>query len=83
MDIEQYATSFQSWSMLKQRSRFRKAGYQAIDRICDYYYSLQNLPVISKVEPGYLKEHIPCEFVDYRAIPAIIVEFDHVSSDRS
>ncbi|RDB24903.1 Tyrosine decarboxylase 1 [Hypsizygus marmoreus] len=39
--------------------QFRKAGYQAIDRICDYYYSLQNRPVISKVEPGYLKQHLP------------------------
>ncbi|KAF8198043.1 pyridoxal phosphate-dependent transferase, partial [Pholiota molesta] len=39
--------------------QFRKAGYQAIDRICDYYYSLQDKSVISKVEPGYLREHIP------------------------
>ncbi|KAG6910564.1 hypothetical protein DXG01_009514 [Tephrocybe rancida] len=38
---------------------FRKAGYQAIDRICDYYYNLEKLPVLSKVEPGYLKNHIP------------------------
>ncbi|GLB37364.1 putative pyridoxal-dependent decarboxylase conserved domain containing protein [Lyophyllum shimeji] len=39
--------------------QFRKAGYQAIDRICDYYYSLQNRPVTSNVEPGYLRQHIP------------------------
>ncbi|KNZ73941.1 Tyrosine decarboxylase 1 [Termitomyces sp. J132] len=39
--------------------RFRKAGYQAIDRICDYYYSLEKRPVISEVEPGYLKQYIP------------------------
>ncbi|KAF8971067.1 pyridoxal phosphate-dependent transferase [Flammula alnicola] len=39
--------------------QFRKAGYQAIDRICDYYYSLQEKPVISSVEPGYLRQHIP------------------------
>ncbi|KJA20004.1 hypothetical protein HYPSUDRAFT_88967 [Hypholoma sublateritium FD-334 SS-4] len=39
--------------------QFRKAGYQAIDRICDYYYSLNEQSVISKVEPGYLREHIP------------------------
>ncbi|KAG6837809.1 hypothetical protein H0H93_016177 [Arthromyces matolae] len=37
----------------------QKAGYQAIDRICDYYYSLEKLPVISEVEPGYLKQHLP------------------------
>ncbi|KAG6813747.1 hypothetical protein H0H92_007699 [Tricholoma furcatifolium] len=37
----------------------QKAGYQAIDRICDYYYSLEKVPVLSAVEPGYLKQHIP------------------------
>ncbi|CAA7259160.1 unnamed protein product [Cyclocybe aegerita] len=41
--------------------QFRKAGYQAIDRICDYYYSLQERSVVSKVEPGYLRQHIPLE----------------------
>lgn len=39
--------------------QFRKAGYQAVDRICEYYYTLQNRSVIPKVEPGYLKNHIP------------------------
>ncbi|CDZ97260.1 aromatic-l-amino-acid decarboxylase [Phaffia rhodozyma] len=33
---------------------FRKAGYQAIDRICDYYASLENRDVVSAVQPGYL-----------------------------
>ncbi|PPQ95321.1 hypothetical protein CVT26_008166 [Gymnopilus dilepis] len=41
--------------------QFRKAGYQAIDRICDYYYSLQNRDVVPRVEPGYLREHIPLQ----------------------
>ena len=39
--------------------QFRKAGYQAIDRICDYYYSLQDKPVQSQVEPGYLRKALP------------------------
>ena len=39
--------------------RFRKAGYQAIDRICDYYYSLEKQPVVSQVQPGYLREALP------------------------
>ncbi|KAJ3529049.1 hypothetical protein NM688_g7910 [Phlebia brevispora] len=39
--------------------QFRKAGYQAIDRICDYYYSLQDRPVASQVHPGYLREALP------------------------
>ncbi|KAF7789995.1 hypothetical protein EIP86_000943 [Pleurotus ostreatoroseus] len=38
---------------------FRKAGYQAIDRICDYYSSLQDKPVASQVHPGYLREALP------------------------
>ncbi|EGO00872.1 hypothetical protein SERLA73DRAFT_178838 [Serpula lacrymans var. lacrymans S7.3] len=39
--------------------QFRKAGYQAIDRICDYYYSLQGRAVTSQVEPGYLRKALP------------------------
>ncbi|XP_006460873.1 hypothetical protein AGABI2DRAFT_185212 [Agaricus bisporus var. bisporus H97] len=39
--------------------QFRKAGYNAIDRICDYYYNLQSMPVKSSVSPGYLAQHIP------------------------
>ncbi|KAH8086014.1 pyridoxal phosphate-dependent transferase [Cristinia sonorae] len=39
--------------------QFRKAGYQAIDRICDYYYSLEERPVVSQVQPGYLREALP------------------------
>lgn len=40
-------------------TRFRKAGYATIDRICDYYYSLSSLPVKHSVSPGYLFKHIP------------------------
>ncbi|KAJ3880065.1 pyridoxal phosphate-dependent transferase [Lentinula edodes] len=41
--------------------QFRKAGYQAIDRICDYYYALQDskFPVLPDVEPGYLRPLLP------------------------
>ncbi|KAF9017992.1 hypothetical protein BDZ89DRAFT_1140313 [Hymenopellis radicata] len=39
--------------------QFRKAGYQAIDRICEYYYSLQDKPVLPSVEPGYLQSLVP------------------------
>ncbi|KAH9913765.1 pyridoxal phosphate-dependent transferase [Fomitopsis serialis] len=38
---------------------FRKAGYQAIDRICDFYYSLQDRPVVPPVQPGYLLKQLP------------------------
>jgi len=39
--------------------QFRKAGYDAIDRICDYYYSLREKPVVAQVKPGYLRDLIP------------------------
>lgn len=32
---------------------------KAIDRICDYYTSLNELPVRSSVEPGYLRKSLP------------------------
>ncbi|CAO1619118.1 unnamed protein product [Parajaminaea phylloscopi] len=40
---------------------FRKAGYAAVDQICDYYHALQKdtLPVAAQVEPGFLFDQIP------------------------
>ncbi|KAF8344240.1 pyridoxal phosphate-dependent transferase [Cantharellus anzutake] len=38
---------------------FRKAGYEAIDNICDYYGSLESRPVVAQVEPGYLVNALP------------------------
>lgn len=40
---------------------FRKAGYAAVDSICDYYARLQRneLPVASQVQPGFLSKLIP------------------------
>ncbi|SPO31567.1 related to Aromatic-L-amino-acid decarboxylase [Ustilago trichophora] len=40
---------------------FRKAGYAAVDRICDYYSSLSSLPVSSAVQPGFLSSSIPLQ----------------------
>ncbi|KAF8531528.1 pyridoxal phosphate-dependent transferase [Gautieria morchelliformis] len=39
--------------------QFRIAGYKAIDRICDYFYSLEERAVVSTVEPGYLRKALP------------------------
>jgi len=41
--------------------RFRKAGYEAIDRICDFYYALEKKNVVADVEPGYLHSLLPSE----------------------
>lgn len=38
---------------------FRKAGYAAIDQICEYYETLRERPVKAEVEPGYLIEALP------------------------
>ncbi|EJC97858.1 uncharacterized protein FOMMEDRAFT_171270 [Fomitiporia mediterranea MF3/22] len=38
---------------------FRKAGYQAIDRICDFYYNLEKRNAGAEVEPGYLRKALP------------------------
>ncbi|KAJ6614656.1 pyridoxal phosphate-dependent transferase [Mycena sp. CBHHK59/15] len=39
--------------------QFRKHAYQAIDRICDYYYSVEKNPLVAQVEPGYLRKLLP------------------------
>ncbi|KAF8316499.1 pyridoxal phosphate-dependent transferase [Cantharellus anzutake] len=53
---------------------FRKAGYEAIDRICDYYNTLESRPVLAQVEPGYLinklSTHPPQEGEDIQEITA-------------
>lgn len=38
---------------------FRKAGYAAIDAICDYYQSMESFPVMAQVEPGFLRNALP------------------------
>ncbi|KLO11491.1 hypothetical protein SCHPADRAFT_470893 [Schizopora paradoxa] len=41
--------------------QFRKAGYEAIDRICDFYYRLEQKNVVADVEPGYLQNLLPAQ----------------------
>ncbi len=38
---------------------FRRRGYQVIDWIADYFENIEDLPVISQVEPNWLKENLP------------------------
>lgn len=40
---------------------FRRAAYAAVDAICDYQKTLENLPVVAQVEPGYLGRLLPKE----------------------
>lgn len=42
--------------------QFRKMGYEMVDMICDYYTSLESLPVRdTAVKPGYLAPLLPPE----------------------
>ncbi|KAL3137675.1 hypothetical protein ABBQ38_004950 [Trebouxia sp. C0009 RCD-2024] len=40
---------------------FRKRAHETVDYICDYYARVDDLPVRSPVEPGYLHEQLPKE----------------------
>ncbi|XVF45990.1 hypothetical protein PTKIN_Ptkin02bG0252200 [Pterospermum kingtungense] len=38
---------------------FRKQGHMIIDFLADYYQNIENYPVLSQVEPGYLQKLLP------------------------
>lgn len=38
---------------------FRRHGYAMVDRIVDYFEHLEEFPVLSQIEPGWLKESLP------------------------
>ncbi|GMN54555.1 hypothetical protein TIFTF001_023683 [Ficus carica] len=38
---------------------FRRQGHMIIDFIADYYKNIENYPVLSQVEPGYLRKSLP------------------------
>ncbi|KAJ6444311.1 aromatic-L-amino-acid decarboxylase [Purpureocillium lavendulum] len=40
---------------------FRKAAKQAVDQIADYHESVPSRPVVSNVQPGYLRPLLPAE----------------------
>ncbi|RVX19377.1 Tyrosine decarboxylase 1 [Vitis vinifera] len=39
--------------------QLRENGHKMVDFIADYYKSIENFPVLSQVEPGYLRELLP------------------------
>ena len=55
--------------------RFRKAGYAAVDWIAQYLDELEELPVLSQVEPGDIRSRLPAE------APRAGEPFDHVLRD--
>ncbi|MEZ5429567.1 MAG: pyridoxal-dependent decarboxylase [Pyrinomonadaceae bacterium] len=40
---------------------FRRFGYQLIDRIADYFENIEEYPVLSQIEPGWLTDKLPDE----------------------
>lgn len=38
---------------------FRRYGYQLIDWIADYFTRMEELPVLSQIEPNWLKDNLP------------------------
>ncbi|MBL8182113.1 MAG: amino acid decarboxylase [Blastocatellia bacterium] len=40
---------------------FRKFGYQIIDQLADYFDEMENYPVLSQVEPNWLRNSLPTE----------------------
>jgi aromatic-L-amino-acid/L-tryptophan decarboxylase len=40
-------------------SDFRKLGYELIDRIAGYFENIEQFPVLSQIEPGWLKDNLP------------------------
>ncbi|KAI9635328.1 putative aromatic-L-amino-acid decarboxylase [Dioszegia hungarica] len=54
---------------------FRKAGYAAVDAICDYYTNLSKRTVKAEVQPGYLIEQLP------REAPSTGEDFATVAAD--
>ena len=83
MDIEECGAFF---VFLRARTynhpshvRFRKAGYLAIDRICDYYYSIQDRPVCSQVRsPIGITVAVSSYFITFRWNPDILERLSQV-----
>ena len=40
-------------------SDFRKHGYEVVDRIADYFENIEQFPVLSQVEPDWLRSSLP------------------------
>jgi aromatic-L-amino-acid decarboxylase len=38
---------------------FRRYGYQIVDWIADYFENIEKFPVLSQIEPGWLKNNLP------------------------
>ncbi|KAK4052980.1 hypothetical protein OIO90_004104 [Microbotryomycetes sp. JL221] len=61
------------------REQFRKAGYAAIDRVCDYFENLEQFNVLPNVEPGDVGAMLPKQAPDQgEQWSDIVSDFDKV-----
>lgn len=56
-------------------AEFRRYGHEVVDWIADYFDNLENLPVLSAIEPGSLSSSLP------RSAPETGESFDEILSD--
>ncbi|PQQ08254.1 tyrosine decarboxylase 1 [Prunus yedoensis var. nudiflora] len=62
---------------------FIRQGHMVIDFIADYYKTIEKYPVLSQVQPGYLKKRLP-ESASYDPEPIEIIlqdVHDHIVPD--
>jgi glutamate/tyrosine decarboxylase-like PLP-dependent enzyme len=58
---------------------FRRAGHQLIDWIADYRTHIADLPVMSRAEPGSIKEQIPAQApAEGEAFEAILADVEQI-----
>lgn len=77
--IPRIFASFRIFGAIMDREQFRKAGYAAIDRVCDYFESIENDPVMPQIQPGSIAKLIaedpPAQGEVWSAVEA---DFDRV-----
>nr|XP_034582952.1 tryptophan decarboxylase 2 isoform X2 [Setaria viridis] len=47
------------WLRPMDAEQLRECGHRMVDFVADYYKSIETFPVLSQVQPGYLKELLP------------------------
>ncbi|KAF2922551.1 hypothetical protein DAI22_07g122300 [Oryza sativa Japonica Group] len=49
----------EEWLRPMDAEQLRECGHRMVDFVADYYKSIEAFPVLSQVQPGYLKEVLP------------------------
>ncbi|CAI9770606.1 unnamed protein product [Fraxinus pennsylvanica] len=57
--VSQFANKMEDSLKPMDAEQLRECGHKMVDFIADYYKNIENLPVLSQVQPGYLRELLP------------------------